>query len=115
MPGAASNKEIAMLVIDDDDAFRSGFVLLLKGLGYQKVMSANSALSGLQKIQAGIVDVVFCDWNMPVMSGVECLKEIRGIEEYRNLPFIFITAHSEREKVVEAIKLKTDDYIIKNN
>ena len=47
------------------------------------------------------------------MSGLELLKEIRSKESYRNLPFIFLTANCEKEKVIEAVKNGANDYIVK--
>jgi two-component system chemotaxis response regulator CheY len=57
--------------------------------------------------------LVISDWNMPVMAGIELLKNCRFHDTYERIPFIFITAENETEQVKEALKYKVDGYISK--
>ncbi len=50
---------------------------------------------------------------MPEMTGIELLQEIRKMAEYKNLPFIMVTAESETSAVETALKAGTTDYITK--
>ena len=47
------------------------------------------------------------------MSGIELLKTVRATEEWKDLPFLMITAESQKEKIIEAVKYKVSNYIIK--
>jgi two-component system, chemotaxis family, chemotaxis protein CheY len=59
------------------------------------------------------IDLVLCDWNMPQFSGLDLLEIIRNTPDTRDLPFIMITAESERDRVVDALKAGANDYIVK--
>jgi two-component system chemotaxis response regulator CheY len=59
------------------------------------------------------VDLILCDWNMPLFSGLDLLKLIRNSPETQKIPFIMITAENERDKVIDALKSGANDYIIK--
>ncbi|MEE9118511.1 MAG: response regulator, partial [Calditrichia bacterium] len=58
-------------------------------------------------------DLIFCDWNMPDMSGMEVLKKIRSDDELKDIPFIMVTAKAEEEKILAAIKAGVSNYILK--
>jgi two-component system chemotaxis response regulator CheY len=47
------------------------------------------------------------------MSGLEFLKELRSIPEYQGVPFVFVTAQAEKERVIEALRAGAQDYIVK--
>ena len=56
---------------------------------------------------------VFCDWNMPVMSGLELLQTCRATPEFVNLPIVMVTAEAEQASVVRALKSGASDYVVK--
>lgn len=57
------------------------------------------------------IDVIFTDWNMPIMNGLELLRQIRAIDQ--NVPVIMITTEGSRAKVLEAIQNGVNDYLVK--
>ena len=57
--------------------------------------------------------MVVCDWNMPVMEGIELLKHVRSDPALKDIAFLMVTAEAEKEKVIEAIKAGVDNYIVK--
>ena len=59
------------------------------------------------------INVILCDINMPKMDGISFLREIRKSEEFNRVAIIMITGEGTKEKVVEAIKLGADAFIIK--
>jgi two-component system chemotaxis response regulator CheY len=71
-----------------------------------KILKNNDV--GSDKIQ-----FIICDWNMPVKSGLEFLKEVRAEEKWLNLPFVMLTSESERANVTEAVMAGVSQYIVK--
>lgn len=59
------------------------------------------------------IDVVVLDWNMPVMNGLECLREIRKHPEYATTKVIMCTTEAEKRQVMEAIKSGANGYLLK--
>lgn len=108
MPFTLANLKI--LLIDDQEETREILRSLLAELGIFDVTDAANGKTGLTLIQNGY-DLILCDWNMPSMSGIEFLREIRarGI----TIPFLMITGRSDQNSVVEAKKYGVDGYIRK--
>ena len=57
-------------------------------------------------------DVVLLDWNMPVMNGLEMLKELRA-EGFNGIKVMMVTTEAEKKHVVEALMAGTNDYLLK--
>ncbi|HBM91348.1 MAG TPA: hypothetical protein DD400_05695, partial [Rhodospirillaceae bacterium] len=58
-------------------------------------------------------DLVFLDWNMPTISGIEVLNYFRTRPEYLGTAFVMLTAESEQQNIMKAIKAGATSYIIK--
>lgn len=58
-------------------------------------------------------DIVFLDWNMPTVSGLEVLNYFRARPEYADTAFVMLTAESEQQNIMKAIKAGATSYIIK--
>jgi DNA-binding response OmpR family regulator len=99
-----------ILVIEDDEKMRNGLVEILKEEGYN-VDSADNGLKGLEKIREKDYDVVLTDLLMPVMGGMELLRNIKQIKPRTSV--IIITAFGTIENAVEAIKVGASEYITK--
>jgi two-component system chemotaxis response regulator CheY len=98
-----------------DDSLESRMLLgeiLTKAFGVQIIEAVNGK-DTLRKLSTEKPDVVFLDYEMPVMNGKETLKEIRSIREYRNLPVVMVTSHSEMDVVRELLSYKVSAYLIK--
>jgi DNA-binding NtrC family response regulator len=101
---------INILVIEDDSKMRDGLVEILADEGYN-VESAENGQVGLEKVRKKEFDVILTDLIMPVMGGMEVLKEIKHIRPMANV--IIITAFGTIENAVDAIKAEASDYITK--
>jgi CheY-like chemotaxis protein len=106
-----SNKTV--LVVDDIDAMRRVIAGQLDALGAAKVHTAANGADALRILARQKVDLVLSDWNMPVLSGLELLKNIRAEPRLRGLPFVLVTAETERERVAEAIASGVTDVLVK--
>jgi two-component system chemotaxis response regulator CheY len=107
-------KEISILVVDDFPTMRKIVKTVLKQLGYSNITEAEDGAEGLGilKANAGIQFVV-SDWNMPNMTGIELLKEVRSNPKLKHLPFLMVTAEADKENIVEAVKSGVSNYIVK--
>ncbi len=99
-----------ILVIEDDQKMRNGLVEILKEERYE-VESAENGQAGLEKIRKKDFDAVLTDLIMPVMGGLEVLREIKRMKPKTSV--IIITAFGTIENAVEAIKAGASDYITK--
>lgn len=86
---------------------------ILKQLGFINVAISDDGKKALDRLRAEHFDLVICDWNMPVFSGIELLRAVRADNKLKNLRFLMLTAEAYRENVVEAAKAGVSDYISK--
>lgn len=100
-----------ILIIDDEEALRSGLQAYLELEGYfaDAVESAEAGLSlDLKKY-----DLILLDIMMDGMSGIEMAEIIKKNPETSNLPIIFLTAKGSDDDMVKGLNLGADDYIAK--
>jgi len=109
----AANKDMRILVVDDFSTMRRIVKSLLKQLGYDNVIEADDGTTALVKLQSEKVDFCITDWNMPKMSGMELLKEIRADDKLKDLPVLMVTAEALQENIVAAIKAGVSNYVVK--
>jgi two-component system chemotaxis response regulator CheY len=81
----------------------------------QTAADGNEAIEQIQKAKDvnQPFDLVFLDWNMPTISGLEVLNYFRTRAEYENIAFVMLTAESEQQNIMKAIKAGATSYIIK--
>jgi two-component system chemotaxis response regulator CheY len=101
------------LVVDDLDTMLRILRNLLMELGYDNIVTARNGEQACQILSREKIDFIVSDWNMPVMSGIELLKKVRSTPEWSHIPFLMVTAESEKSHIVEAIQAKVDQYILK--
>lgn len=96
---------------------RAGLVKQLIELGFDKnkILQYETGLAAIEAFKTEMnVDIIFSDWNMPLMTGIELLKAVRNSDHPKStLPIVMITTVSEKDKVIEALKFKLSGYIIK--
>lgn len=102
----------SILVIDDDLIIRKllGFHL---GKNNFTVYLANSSDEGFKELTSKKIDLVLCDVGMEGMDGYTFCQKVREKEEYRTLPFIFLSAKSSIEDKEKALAVGADDYLTK--
>jgi len=100
----------SILVVDDESEIREGLELLLTTEGYQ-VASAETALSGLSRLEERPFDLILLDVSLPDRNGIELLKDVRRQDPH--LPIVLITAYGSIEMARAAFKSGAMDYITK--
>jgi len=106
---------LKVLIVDDEAAMRKVTKSLLQVIGVKAIYEAPDGRSGLDAICRWAPDVVILDWSMPSPNGPEFVRQVRspGIFPYPAVPIIMLTAHGERSRVVEAVRLGVHEFLIK--
>ena len=107
-----------ILVVDDMGPLRAIVKGQLKDLGFIDILEASDGHRAIEVLKTEFlkgqpVELILSDWNMPVMKGIEFLKLVRADKRLGPLPFIMITAESERTLVIDAVKAGVSSYIMK--
>ncbi len=104
------NKRIRVLVVEDEEAIRTGLIDVLVFHGYE-VDSAATGPEGLKKALTGKFGLILLDIMLPGMDGYAICDEIRAID--RHQPIIMLTAKTSDEEIIQGLKLGADDYVPK--
>jgi two-component system chemotaxis response regulator CheY len=103
-----------ILIADDMMTMRKIILKNCKDLGFTAFVEAVDGQTAWAKLnEMSDIGLVISDWNMPNCTGLDLLKRVRADSRYKNLPFMLVTAESEREQVAEALKAGVDNYVIK--
>jgi len=102
-----------ILIVDDFSTMRRILKNILRQLGFQNILEADDGATAVDMLKTEAVDMIICDWNMPKMTGIEFLKHVRQTEELKHLPFLMVTAEAQQENIIEAVKAKVSQYVVK--
>ncbi len=106
-------KDMTVLVVDDFSTMRRIVRNILRELDFKDILEADDGSSAVEILKTQKVDLIVSDWNMPKMTGLDLLKFVRSNEPTKDLPFLMVTAEAQKENIVEAVKAKVSNYIIK--
>jgi two-component system chemotaxis response regulator CheY len=76
-------------------------------------LEAENGQRAYQILETNKIDLILLDWNMPEMDGMQFLKKVRTMPDYKELPIIMVTSESAKYNVVEALQNGATDYIVK--
>jgi len=108
-----ADPNMKIMVVDDMSTMRRIVKNLLKQLGFGNVEEAENGQEALNKLRADKYGFVVSDWNMPVMSGIELLRAIRGDETLKSIPVLMVTAEAQKENIIEAVQAGVSNYVVK--
>ncbi len=107
-----SAKKEPLVMIVDDNADMLQHIQSLIGKKYKTVTAVNGR-EALDKIKMQSPSVIISDVMMPVMDGIQLLKEVRKDPQTQNIPVILITARAGEESKIEGYSIGADDYLVK--
>jgi DNA-binding response OmpR family regulator len=99
-----------ILIVDDEHHLRLSLSLILQKENYRVETAANSK-EALDCLQSHEYDLMFLDLNMPGMSGIDLLVQVR--RQAPHMPVLILTAHAALESAIQAVRLGARDYLIK--
>ena len=104
---------LKILIVDDFATMRKILTNILKKIGFTNISEAINGKIALEKLKNEKFDLLFCDWNMPGMLGIDLLKIIRADDKLKDLPFVMVTAEAMPENIIQAVKAGVTSYIEK--
>jgi response regulator RpfG family c-di-GMP phosphodiesterase len=109
--GTGVTRKKHILIVDDDRTILKMLKAALEG-SYEVTTMVNGVL--VQKFLASReVDLILLDYEMPIKTGAEVMRDIKADEKYAEIPICFLTGVTEREKVLEILKLRPNAYMEK--
>ncbi len=103
---------LKILVIEDDELIRETLLQLLESHSY-RVIAAENGRVGVQMALSEIPDLILCDVQMPELDGYDVLRTLRQNSLAATIPFIFLTAQSDKTDFRRGMELGADDYLTK--
>ncbi len=101
------------LVVDDSRVIRMVARRILEDLSFDVAEAADGKAAADHCRDQGMPDAVLLDWNMPVMSGIEFLRELRQMTGGDSPVVVFCTTENNMEHIQEAISSGANEYIMK--
>jgi class 3 adenylate cyclase len=112
MSAGGRKHALRVLAVDDDPGMRSLIAHVLERRRCRVVQAAHGG-EALEQLRAGAYDLVVCDVQMPVMDGFGLLQAVRATPPLARLPFVLVTAFSDREAILRGMRLGADDFLAK--
>lgn len=106
-------QDMKILVVDDFPTMRRIVKNLLNDLGFNNIHEAEDGAAALPMLKQGGFEFLVTDWNMPEMSGLELLQQLRADPATAKLPVLMVTAEASKQQIVAAAQAGVNGYIIK--
>ncbi len=100
-----------ILIVDDSSTIRKIIRKPLIELGFNDIVEAENGLDALKKLSG--VNVIFLDWNMPVMNGLKFTRALRANKDMDNIPIVMVTTEGGEAQQQEAMKEGVNLYLVK--
>jgi two-component system chemotaxis response regulator CheY len=107
--------KVRALIVDDSSVMRKIVERSLRqaGVNLSEVREAGNGAEALGALKESGVDLILCDINMPVMDGIEFLRQLQGQEHANGVPVVMITTEGSESQVVQALSIGARGYIRK--
>lgn len=102
------------LIVDDSKIIRMVLCSILRELGYDvcEAVDGRDALSVIEAEKAAVT-LVLTDWSMPVMNGLDLVKNLRENPELASLKVIMVTTETEVDHIISALEAGANEYVMK--
>jgi len=107
--------DIRALIVDDSSVMRKIVERSLRqaGVNLTQVLEAGNGAEALAVLEKRQVDLILCDINMPIMDGLEFVKQLAGVPNAKGVPVVMITTEGSESHVVQALSCGARGYIRK--
>ena len=106
----SNTAELTLLYVEDDNELREQFVRILKPK-FKEIYEASNGLEALEKYELYTPDMMLVDINLPKIDGLEVIETVRKHD--KTTPIVILSAYSDQEKLLRAIKMGLSEYLIK--
>ena len=100
------------LVVDDSRVIRTVARRIMEDLDYS-VAEAEDGMAALRAVREKMPDLIFLDWNLPTMKGVEFVKSVRGQADGGHPVILFATTENDATEVAHAMAAGANEYVMK--
>lgn len=100
------------LVVDDSASIRQLVSFTLTEAGHE-VLAAENGRDAVEKLSGSKIDMVITDLNMPDMDGIELIRKLRSMDDYRFSPILMLTTESQEAKKQEGKRAGASGWIVK--
>ena len=101
-----------ILIVDDSESIREVVSFTLENEGYNVKVGIDGK-DALKFLDGSQIDLIITDLHMPEMNGIELIREVRVMEQYKRIPILFLTTESQAAKKMEAKEAGATGWIIK--
>lgn len=101
-----------ILIVDDSESIREVVTFTLENAGHD-VTKAIDGKDALSQLNGQEYDLIITDLHMPIMDGIELIREVRATEQYKFIPILFLTTESQAAKKQEAREAGATGWIVK--
>jgi two-component system, chemotaxis family, chemotaxis protein CheY len=101
-----------ILIVDDSESIREVVNFTLKNEGYNVLVGVDGK-DALKFLNGDQIDLIITDLHMPEMDGIEFIKHVRRMDQYKRIPILFLTTESQANKKMEAKEAGATGWIIK--
>ena len=109
----SDKSSIKVLIVDEFAVSRKVLVITLEQLGFDNIEEVSDGNSALVRLKSGLFDLVITDMEMPKMSGLELLQQIRYDPNLKQIPVLIVTENGMQEDIVAAFKAGLNAYVVK--
>ena len=102
-----------VLIVDDSGSMRMLLSRILSDLGVDSVQAADGRAGLAALDENGPFEIALVDWQMPVMDGIQFVREVRRRLDSDSIKLVMVTSVNQIERVVEALESGADEYIMK--
>ncbi len=111
-PRSTPKRRKRILVVDDDSGLRVVLTQLLQEAGYEAI-GAEHALAAVFAAVRARPDLILVDLRMPVMNGLELIKELKTHSDTKNIPLVAMTGHDSPEARAAAVEAGCEGFLAK--
>lgn len=106
---------LCVMVVDDSELMRELMRTILENLGVGTVVSCSSAEKALKRLKEYEIDIIFCDWKMEPMDGLEFVEHVRDTSKSPNpwIPIIMMSGFTEEFRVRAALEAGISEFLAK--
>jgi CheY-like chemotaxis protein len=110
-----TDKAIKILLVDDSELIRKSLThIIKKNIPNNEILQAENGVEAMKQLDGNSdVNIVFLDWNMPLMQGDEVVEEIRKNSDLNHTRIIMVTTESHKEKLNKVMKAGANGYVVK--